>query len=340
MTNRRQYSDDVRGEIVGLHKAGKTQRQISTTTGVPHQSVNSVIQHWKKTNTVTCAKRAGRPPKFTDDVKNFVDKLIQKKDKTTSEEIKQKLVEHYGRTYEHSDRHIRRIRQELGYHKTQGVGLEVLLDRHREERVKYCKKHKTDQFSNVIWSDEKPWQLYKNRRMMWVKCGQRVKTKMQTKYPPRIQCWGAVSPWGKCPLVWLEERSSIERYKKVLKHTLLPWVRRAAPLRHRFQHDKDVSHTTKAIRAWCDKHLKATFHTPTRSPDLNPIEMLWNILEMRVYKHKIKTVQQLKSRIQKEWDCLSINDIDTAILKVRERIPKIVECEGNYIDVRRRLRRR
>jgi transposase len=339
MVKQSEHSVEVRGIVIGHHQAGLSEREIGRRTGLPHPSVHYIIQHWKKTGSVVSTPRRQGPLKYKSDVKKFIDKKIQQKDEITSEEIRKKLVDKFGEGFEHADRHIRKIRHELGYHPTKGVGLERLSDTDKENRVKYCKKHKDDHFSNVIWSDEKPWQLHKKRRSKWVKGGQKQKTRVSTKYTPKIQCWGAISSKGKTELVFWTGRPNHQDYINTLESSLLPFLTSTIPTRHRFQQDHDATHTCKVTEKWLDENVDKWFYTPVRSPDLNPIEMLWNTLEMRVYKHNPKNVQQLERIIRDEWDKLTQEDIDKVIEKVRSRIPQIIENGGEYVDAKRRMRR-
>jgi transposase len=61
---------------------------------------------------------------------------------------------------------------------------------------------------------------------------------------------------------------------------------------------------------------------PGNSPDLNPIEHIWDLMKKRI-KQKyglIRTVERLKAVWQEEWDLLSLDDIN----KVIEGQPKAV----------------
>ena len=43
---------------------------------------------------------------------------------------------------------------------------------------------------------------------------------------------------------------------------------------------------------------------PSQSPDLNPIENLWSILEERFKKRKVNTQEELILELRKEWRSL------------------------------------
>ena len=48
---------------------------------------------------------------------------------------------------------------------------------------------------------------------------------------------------------------------------------------------------------------------PAQSPDLNPIEAIWQIIKQRLRGGTWKTVEEFKAAIQREWDRITIAQI-------------------------------
>ncbi|CAH2087775.1 unnamed protein product [Euphydryas editha] len=55
--------------------------------------------------------------------------------------------------------------------------------------------------------------------------------------------------------------------------------------------------TSRVLLYNCPKVL----HPPAQSPDMNPIENLWNKLDRRIRKYTITSISELKSKLQEEW---------------------------------------
>ncbi|GFW27515.1 uncharacterized protein TNCV_163551 [Trichonephila clavipes] len=60
-----------------------------------------------------------------------------------------------------------------------------------------------------------------------------------------------------------------------------------------FQLDNDPKHT---VREWLLYNVRKQVKNPPQSPDLNPIEYLWDYLNRQIRKQEIKTKNDLKKR--------------------------------------------
>lgn len=50
------------------------------------------------------------------------------------------------------------------------------------------------------------------------------------------------------------------------------------------------------------QHIPKQLHSPPQSPDINPIEHLWDYVERKLKNHRITSKQMLKKALQEEWD--------------------------------------
>ena len=75
--------------------------------------------------------------------------------------------------------------------------------------------------------------------------------------------------------------------------------------RFTFQQDGAPAHTSKYALDWCLQHLPNFINKdnwPGNSPDLNPMENLFSILNEKVYcDPEHQTLDELKKRIRKAW---------------------------------------
>ena len=116
------------------------------------------------------------------------------------------------------------------------------------------------------------------------------------------------------PLCLMEGKINKYRYTQdVLEDTYLPWLREAEddlPLTHGLDLMEDGAkpHQAYHTRNWKEAHRVNTISWPAVSPDLNPIEHLWDVLEHRIRPKivamNIKKPQPLIPLLKEEWEKL------------------------------------
>jgi transposase len=71
---------------------------------------------------------------------------------------------------------------------------------------------------------------------------------------------------------------------------------------------------------------------PSLSPDLAPIEHLWDELGRRVYARRLPpaTVQQLEQALIQEWQRIPQNSIKSEVLSMRRRCGECIQSFGGH----------
>lgn len=69
-------------------------------------------------------------------------------------------------------------------------------------------------------------------------------------------------------------------------------------------------HPPKLTKKFCREMRPLRMIWPAQSPDLNPIENLWQIIKGRFSsrRHRIHTVEEMKVAISEEWEQLTEED--------------------------------
>ena len=72
---------------------------------------------------------------------------------------------------------------------------------------------------------------------------------------------------------------------------------------------------------------------PPNSPDLNPVDYkIWGVLQERVYRTKIRDVDELRQRVLTEWDQLDQRVIDKSVKQWRARLRACVAAAGGHFE--------
>ena len=80
---------------------------------------------------------------------------------------------------------------------------------------------------------------------------------------------------------------------------------------------------------WTNK-VKILKDWPSQSPDLNPIEHLWNQLEILIRKrpNKFKNKDELETALQEEWNQIPRNFYMNLIESMPRRIEAVISNNG------------
>jgi hypothetical protein len=74
---------------------------------------------------------------------------------------------------------------------------------------------------------------------------------------------------------------------------------------------------------------------PAQSPDLNPMEAVWNILKQRMRKRVWETEEELREVLQDEWSKITIEEVRRRIADMPRRCKLLVKTDGKPIKTAR-----
>ena len=93
--------------------------------------------------------------------------------------------------------------------------------------------------------------------------------------------FGMISAAGPGALVRLHGRINAAVYKEMLRQHVLPTLRSAANQPAIFMQDNAPCHTAKFIKTFFTEENLTVMDWPAQSPDKNPIENVWKLLNER-----------------------------------------------------------
>ena len=103
--------------------------------------------------------------------------------------------------------------------------------------------------------------------------------------------------------------------------------------------DNARPHTGSQMSQWLDeerlltvgfsgspKNFPGSF--PPSSPDLNPIELMWSIVDAKVSKRKYSNMVEFKRVIIEEWNAVNMKTVRNCINHLKKTFRKVIENEG------------
>ncbi|GBC21983.2 IS630 family transposase [Rhizophagus irregularis DAOM 181602=DAOM 197198] len=95
-----------------------------------------------------------------------------------------------------------------------------------------------------------------------------------------------------------------------------------------FQDDNAPIHTARVVKSWEEENEVNSL--PWQSPDLNPIEHLWDELERQVWVHKPlpKNRENLWEILQEEWSNIEADKYQNLISSMPRRISAVINSKG------------
>jgi transposase len=317
---------------------GDSCRQISTRLGIGHSTVSEY--HSRVTGTLKKSK-GGRPPKLSPYDRRKLVRLVTTGKADTATQLHRELQDITNTTI--CTQSIRNALKKEDLVARAKVKKPLLHPRHIKQRLDFAHKyqHWTEaDWARVIWSDETKINRLASdgRQWVWKRAGAPLTAQHVTPTVKfgggSVMIWGCMTVHGIGFMCRIEGKMDASLYEEILQDELLGTADYYEMDREDliFQQDNDPKHTSKRSQRWFQNNGIKVLDWPAQSPDLNPIEHLWNSLKFHLaaYPTPPSGIEELWKRVEVEWEKIPKEECLNLINSMPRRVAAVLKAKGGH----------
>ena len=214
----------------------------------------------------------------------------------------------------------------------------VLERRHRVARLNWARLHlrwQRRQWDRIVFSDESRFNLshHDGRVRVFRRRGERFADACVVERNRfgggSVMVWGGIMGNRKTDLVNVNGNLNAAQYiNQVLRPVAVPFVNQHAPAT--FMHDNARPHTARLTQQYLNANGVNVLPWPAVSPDLNPIEHIWDLLGRKVRSRHVNNLQELQNALQIEWNNIPAHVVQRYVNSMRRRIEQVIRQTGGH----------
>ena len=331
-------STSARANILFLSESGLSARKISSQTGLGKSTIARIIKeaHPAKENI-----KLGPPSKLSPTDKRRIVFSITSNKVENAVQATQLINSTLSSPI--SSQTVRNVLKAASLKAVVKKKKPLLSIRYRKHRLAFALKHQhwtVEDWTRVIWSDETKINRIGSdgRKYVWKVAGKSLQDKEvqgTIKFGGgSLMVWGCMGWNGVGILAEVEGRMNAEQYVSILEDNLLPTMENSGIPEESiiFQQDNDPKHTSKRAQEWLETQGIKVLDWPAQSPDLNPIEHLWQILKKMLNRYETppKGVWELWERIDVEWGKIEVEECQRLIESMPRRLEAVIKAKGGH----------
>ncbi|CAF1225235.1 unnamed protein product [Rotaria sordida] len=149
----------------------------------------------------------------------------------------------------------------------------------------------------------------------------------------KVAFWGVISATGTSCCKLYNQNMNSALYGDVIENELIPsinmWHLETNGI---YQQDNAPYYKTRDIKALFEDLSINILPWPAHSPDLNPVENLWAIIDKKFKKIPMHTIQELNESLRSEWLSVESTICANLIKSMPKRIAEYVKAKGGAIE--------
>jgi len=347
MPHSKELDQFTRGRIVQMKEDGHSVRKISSRLSLPKSTIQNTLRRFETRGTAASASRSGRP---TVDTPRTTRRILRNIN-TNQWDTWSMVSRHTG----YPEHQVQRVAKKHGIYRRIARTAPHLSERNIKDRQQWCEINEGRSWKDQIWTDETIIELGKHQGIARVS-----RTADQDPYSPnlvqkshrsgqdKIMLWGCITANKRGPAIILEMPNPYydekrKRWKnrgldanaytsQVLEGPLQDFweeVTEEVGKEVWVMEDGAPPHQGRAKKVRRELGIPSAFH-PGNSPDLNPIEPLWDVLKRRIWDipGSHNSLSNLRAAALQAWSEITTEDVVRHTKHMDDRLEEVKSRKG------------
>lgn len=325
--------------VVCLLNEGYSQHQIKAKTGLGKGTISRISKEvdGNKENNL-----GGRPSKLSARDKQSIVRQIKSGKLENAVEATQFINGIIPNPV--TPQTVRNALKESGFYSATKKKTPLLKRAHRIRRLQFAKYHENwtvEDWKRVLWTDETKINRIGSdgKAYIWKEKGEPLSDRTTSPTVKHggggnLMVWGCMGWNGVGKLIEVQGNMDKVQYCEILEDGVEESFEKLEMVdgERYFQQDNDPKHMSGLATQWFEDNNIQVLGWPSQSPDMNPLEHLWDHLkrQLRKYPTPPKGVHELWDRVAEEWDEIPPEVCQNLIESMPRRIQAVIKAKGGH----------
>ena len=214
-----------------------------------------------------------------------------------------------------------------------------LDEAHKNQRIQFCSQFNNIRYSNmpkIIFTDESTVRVNEKSGGIWRQRGIHFEEEYYVKnaHPPTVMVWGGIGPYGyKTPLLRFTGRINSEKYcNNLISNDIFTNLNSVFGKQWVWQQDNATCHTSRYTTQILKPLIPRDIQWPPKSPDLSPIEQVWDLMKSKLSGRKFTNSDSLYNALSLVWSSISEDIIHNYYTSFLARCQTCLEINGECLN--------
>lgn len=327
-------------QMIGMLLAGQTQRHVGRHFNVSHTVVGRVWQRYLDTGSVAERPRNGRPRKTTHIDDRYIVSIAKRQRFESAKSLNANFRHASG--VHICEQTLRNRLHAANIHARRPAVRPPLTPEHRRLRLQFALEHQNirlPRLRSVLFTDESKFCVDFNdgRKRVWRQKNERFRdccVKEHDRFGgPSVLVWGGVSYDGRTDLYIIQNGAltGVRYVNEILNDYVRPYAGAVGP-GFILMDDNARPHRALVARQYLEREDIERMDWPARSPDINPLEHVWDILQRRICDRPVQplTKEELTRAHIEEWAQIPRHAIRKLIRSFNSRCRAVITARGGH----------